>query len=269
MVFPTGSYSTKINNKLNTKNKSTYRPPKVGPRHAPNIYDRIAAYDRAFQRCMTMDSKLSSWRHRMEQKGLPKPLLEGYKYTKKSYTNTTSTTTTSISNNTNNNYNNPIHSTFDIPTPKPSVSRRIINRLSSSKSTILQTKKVSPIHYAVSNNINNNNDPKKSPKPNCNKNIKQGPYYISNPILINTTPLPPLPPPPPPPPHKIFNRSSSLSPPSSTSTSPKSMSQDRRKLYLASRSSLIVPTHCALDDKLLQKRHSDVLSHYRQQQSWQ
>ncbi|KAI9309256.1 hypothetical protein BJ944DRAFT_284763 [Cunninghamella echinulata] len=231
MVFPTGSYSTKINNKLNTKNKSTYRPPKVGPRHAPNIYDRIAAYDRAFQRCMTMDSKLSSWRLRMEQKGLPQPLLEGYKYTKKSYTNNNNntTTTTPISNtNTINNYNNPIHSTFDIPTPKPS-----------------------------------------SPKPNSNKNIKQGPFYISSPILINTTPLPPLPPPPPPPPHKIFNRSSSLSPPSSTSTSPKTTSQDRRKLYLASRSSLIVPTHCALDDKLLQKRHSDVLSHYRQQQHWQ
>lgn len=83
MVFPTVSYSTKINNKLNhnkNKNTVTNRHLKVGTRHAPNIYDRIAAYDRAFQRCMNMDSKLSSWRRRMEQKGLPKPLIEGNTY---------------------------------------------------------------------------------------------------------------------------------------------------------------------------------------------
>lgn len=151
----------------------------------------------------------------------------------------------------NNNINNAM--LMDIPTPKPSVSRRIINRLSSSKSTLLQNKKVSPIQYY------NNNNHKKNQSKSSPSSVKNCPYIISNPILTNT-PLPPLPAPPPLPPHKIFNYPSS---------SMKNMSQDRRNKYLAARASLIVPNHCALDDTFLHKRHSDVLTHYSQQQNWQ
>ncbi|CAO3624007.1 unnamed protein product [Cunninghamella blakesleeana] len=266
MVFPTVTYSTKINSKLNQNKSKSIAPnrhPKVGTRHAPNIYDRIAAYDRAFQRCMKMDSKLSSWRRKMEQKGLPKPLMEGYKQKKRQ--SICNNNHNNNNNNYNNNYNNNNNSNhpsinnvmmMDIPTPKPSVSRRIINRLSSSKSTLLQNKKVSPIQYY--------NQQQKKNSSKSSSNVKNCKYVISSPILINT-PLPPLPPTPPP--HKIFNYSSSSSITSSTTTtSIKNRSSDQRNKYL--RASLIVPNHCALDDTLLHKRHSDVLSHYNQPPNW-
>jgi hypothetical protein len=89
MVFPTVSYSTKLTLKKSTSpsasttsNPATTKKPrlgqsKIGPRSAPDRYDRIAAYDRAFQKYIQKDSKLASWKQKMDEKGLPNPLIEG------------------------------------------------------------------------------------------------------------------------------------------------------------------------------------------------
>ncbi|KAI8144476.1 hypothetical protein BJV82DRAFT_667678 [Fennellomyces sp. T-0311] len=45
----------------------------------PDTRERLAFYDRTFKLCMKADSKLSSWVKRVREKGLPKPMTEGYK----------------------------------------------------------------------------------------------------------------------------------------------------------------------------------------------
>ncbi|ORZ20731.1 hypothetical protein BCR42DRAFT_389919 [Absidia repens] len=155
MVFPTVSYSTKINATFSPSKKFRISHPKVGPRHAPNRYDRIAAYDRAFQRYIQRDSKLAAWKQRMDQKGLPSPLVDGYQRSSSSWQHSLSSISSDSSTCTNDSYTlNKSKTIYDIkpiksititsstpsplahsaPMPKPSVSRRIINRLSLSRS---------------------------------------------------------------------------------------------------------------------------------------
>ncbi|SAL97363.1 hypothetical protein [Absidia glauca] len=188
MVFPTVSYSTKLTLKKSTPPSSsttsspaTTKKPrlgqsKIGPRSAPDRYDRIAAYDRAFQKYIQKDSKLASWKQKMDEKGLPNPLIEGYQRSSTSWqhslsslssdsSSSSSSSTTSISKE---------HSAFSrtmkrfdlkpmrsvtitssspssfppisvaAPMPKPSVSRRIINRLSLSINSKGGSIKVAP-----------------------------------------------------------------------------------------------------------------------------
>ncbi|CAO3591714.1 unnamed protein product [Absidia cylindrospora] len=151
MVFPTVSYSTKINATFNPSKKFRISHPKVGPRHAPNRYDRIAAYDKAFQRYIQRDSKLAAWKQRMDQKGLPGVLVDGYQRSSSSWQHSLSSMSSDSSTCTNESYTlnktKPIYNIkptksisitsstpLSPPMPKPSVSRRIINRLSLSRS---------------------------------------------------------------------------------------------------------------------------------------
>ncbi|KAI8331346.1 hypothetical protein BC941DRAFT_438920 [Chlamydoabsidia padenii] len=159
MVFPTVSYSTKLTLRKSTpptpSSTSSISPTKkqrpshakIGPRSAPNRSDRIAAYERAFQRCIQKDSKLASWKQRMDEKGLPSPLIEGYQRSSTSWQHSLSSLSSdSSSTSSSDARDSRTMKRFDIkpmrsititssspssaPMPKPSVSRRIINRLS-------------------------------------------------------------------------------------------------------------------------------------------
>ncbi|CAO3600066.1 unnamed protein product [Absidia cylindrospora] len=208
MVFPTASYSTKINTKFSSRGSSNKKlratHPKVGPRHAPNIYDRIAAYDRAFQRCLKQDSKLSSWRQRMDEKGLPTPLIEGYQRSSSSWQHSLSSVSSDSTTCSSGSYTlNKTKNVYDIkpiksipvtspssppplspPMPKPSVSRRIINRLSLSKSTKRQSSKVAP---SATQSLQRSN--------NYLNNSKQNNYsrHPPCPMKSNSPPKPSLP----------------------------------------------------------------------------
>ncbi|CDS08262.1 hypothetical protein LRAMOSA02210 [Lichtheimia ramosa] len=43
-----------------------------------NTRDRLALYERTFEMCMRADPQLTAWIKRMKQKGMPKPMLDGY-----------------------------------------------------------------------------------------------------------------------------------------------------------------------------------------------
>ncbi|KAJ8655588.1 hypothetical protein O0I10_008676 [Lichtheimia ornata] len=45
----------------------------------PDPRERLAFYEKTFKQCMRADSKLTSWMKRVKEKGLPKPMTEGYK----------------------------------------------------------------------------------------------------------------------------------------------------------------------------------------------
>ncbi|SAM03424.1 hypothetical protein [Absidia glauca] len=117
MVFPTVSYSTKINAKFSAHKKFKLSTPRVGPRSAPDIYDRISAYDRAFHKCMQKDSKLAQWRQRMERKGLPAPLRDGYQRSSSSWQHSLSSLSSGASTCSNESYT--LHRTKNVYDIKP------------------------------------------------------------------------------------------------------------------------------------------------------
>ncbi|KAI8093038.1 uncharacterized protein BX664DRAFT_357516 [Halteromyces radiatus] len=287
MVFPTVSYSTKINSKFSSRvssnKKARLNHPKVGPRHAPNIYDRIAAYDRAFQKCIQMDSKLSSWKRRMDEKGLPQPLIQGYQRSSSSWQHSLSSLSSESSSTYSHDFysaktrkSNDVQPTRSItvssssssssssmpsPVPKPSVSRRIINRLSLSRTNNISRNSnhtgVVPISTQSSY---------RRPSITSNKDCQQyqSPHYhypsVMSSNIISPSPSPSLP------------RTTRLYPHMSMDQ----QDQERMKtmyhhiptsMATSRKPSVVINPPCGIEEYLLQKRYSTV--HQQQQQQRQ
>ncbi|KAI7874632.1 hypothetical protein K492DRAFT_199832 [Lichtheimia hyalospora FSU 10163] len=70
-----------------------------------NTRDRLALYEKTFEMCMRADPQLTAWIKRMKQKGMPKPMLEGYtpptqrRASEDSLSSSTFSSCSSISNN--------------------------------------------------------------------------------------------------------------------------------------------------------------------------
>ncbi|KAI9493676.1 hypothetical protein BDB00DRAFT_906490 [Zychaea mexicana] len=117
----------------------------------PDIRERIAFYDRTYKQCMRADSKLSSWVKQAKEKGLPKPMTEGYVPPPRPASpeiQPTPTMSSSLSGSismflrkasVSNSVTMPRRAAFSGETPKPSLSRLFlptsISRLSLSRSS--------------------------------------------------------------------------------------------------------------------------------------
>ncbi|KAI8063771.1 hypothetical protein BC940DRAFT_335693 [Gongronella butleri] len=138
MVFPTVSYSTRL---LTRPRASPIPRIKVGPRLAWNIYDRIAAYDRGFQRYMHMDSKLAAWTKRVHAKPGPSPPPSIASLSRRSSASSgaSSTLSSKLLARASSSLLSPppspgMHASMQLPSPpmpKPSMSKRIVGALTS------------------------------------------------------------------------------------------------------------------------------------------
>ncbi|ORX58869.1 hypothetical protein DM01DRAFT_1371887 [Hesseltinella vesiculosa] len=147
MVFPTVSRSTRFI----TRYRSSAAPKiKAGPRLAWNIYDRIAAYDRGFQRFMDLNSKLAGWTKRMNTKSRPLPPSSptSSSFLFRRYSSSSSSTCSSGSSFSPSHHPplSSIHSMpLPVPMPKPSLSRRIVGALTNRRKTDLATRTSPPL----------------------------------------------------------------------------------------------------------------------------
>ncbi|KAI7851319.1 hypothetical protein BDC45DRAFT_516275 [Circinella umbellata] len=190
------SDDTSNSNNVNNDN-TTYHPRSYAEMmRVPNTRERIAFYERTFKQCIRANSKLSLWIKQTKEKGLPKPMTEGYTPPTRPVSpeiQPTPTMSSSLSGSistflrkasVSNSVTLPRRAAFSSETPKPSLSRLFLptsmSRLSLSRSS---RPKILPYNATVGVDDDNDhidssqqhNSPYQQPKTASNKRQSQKP----------------------------------------------------------------------------------------------